>query len=143
MPSTHQPSGAGLWTYRSYSNNPDSNTPCKELELGQADLHIEISKDKEITGRIDGEGWGLELSGIQKDGDPITLFIRGSGKVGGHQWIYDYLCYAIPEMKDGVNQVRALVGAVTRIIPHPNIDGSSPSHPAGVVGSFFAVFRSK
>jgi hypothetical protein len=68
------------------------------------------------------------------------MYVRfqGVGIVSGEKWIYDYEGYLVPDWPNGVDQVPAIVGSVIRTIPH---SGSQPNtvHPAGVVGSFYAV----
>jgi hypothetical protein len=143
MTTTNQYLGTGRWAYRSFKNDPDlshdltqnNNTYC--VEFGQGTLEIVTHADGKLTGTIGGEGWQLELNGSGQLGNPATLWFRGSGTVSGAPWIYDYLCYVVPHIPEGVDQVPALVGSVTRAIPHPN--GSGGINPAGVVASFFAV----
>ncbi|GAA0549682.1 hypothetical protein [Chitinophaga japonensis] len=131
----------GTWAYRSFYNDPKLSTPLDKLELGTAELVIDIGDEGRISGKIGGQGWHLELDGYKDDGNPSTLKFRGKGEVSGHPWIYDYLCYTVPHIEDGKDQVPALVGAVTRVIPHPGSDGTI--HPAGVVGSFYAVLQAR
>lgn len=131
--------GAGSWSYRSYYNYPDLDTPDDKLELATANLAIEISKDDKISGKIYGDGWALELDGYTKNGDARILSFRGKGINDGHEWIYDYFGYVIPYTPEGKDQVEAIVGSVVRVIPHPGGDGSI--HPAGVVASFYAVYN--
>jgi hypothetical protein len=65
---------------------------------------------------------------------------RGSGLVGGENWIYDYLALVVPIWPNSSPNLQrpALIGSVTRVIPH---SGGSPGSvaPAGVVASFYAV----
>jgi hypothetical protein len=49
------------------------------------------------------------------------------------------ICYVVPQIPNGENQIPALVGSVTRAIPHP--DGQGGVSPAGVVCSFYAVLQ--
>lgn len=145
MPNTNTYLGTGSWAYRSFLNDPNlandltykGNTYCPEF--GQGTLTIVTNPDGTLTGTIGGPGWSLDLKGSVTLGNPATLWFRGSGKVSGAPWIYDYLCYIVPAIPEGVNQVPALVGSVTRAIPHPN--GSGGTSPAGVVASFFAVYQ--
>jgi hypothetical protein len=74
-----------------------------------------------------------------QQGNPATLWFQGKGIVSGSLWIYDYLCYVVPQIPNGENQIPALVGSVTRAIPHP--DGQGGVSPAGVVCSFYAVLQ--
>ena len=145
METTNDYLGTGQWAYRSFKNDPNlshdlvqnDNSYC--LEFGQGTLHIVTTADGKLTGTIGGEGWQLKLNGSVQLGNPATLWFRGSGTIGGAPWIYDYLCYVVPHIPEGVGQVPALVGSVTRAIPHP--DGSGGTSPAGVVASFFAVYQ--
>jgi hypothetical protein len=139
MSNTNQKPGAGTWTYRSFINNPDLSVSFDSLEFGRGNLKIEISEQGIISGKIYDTGWELDLNGSIQYGCPATLWFRGSGTVSGAPWIYDYLCYMVPHIPEGVNQVPALTGSVTRAIPHP--DGSGGIAPAGVVCSFYAVLQ--
>lgn len=130
---------SNLYTYRSFINNPDLSVSFDSLEFGRANLQIDIHSNGQITGRIFDTGWELELFGSYQAGSPATLWFQGEGVVTGSLWIYDYLCYSVPTIPNGVNQIPALVGSITRAIPHP--DGSGGTSPAGVVSSFFAVLQ--
>ena len=129
--------GSGLWTYRSLINNPDLAADFNSLEFGRANLLIETTGSGVLSGKIYDTGWELTLKGSVQFGNPATLWFQGSGVVDGSLWIYDYLCYVVPHIPNGVNQVPALVGSITRAIPHPN--GQGGTNPAGVVASFYAV----
>lgn len=131
--------GSGLWTYRSLLNNPDLAATFDSLEFGRGNLEIKTSQDGSLSGKIYDTGWQLDLKGSFQYGNPATLWFQGSGIVSGSLWIYDYLCYVVPQIPNGVKQVPALVGTVTRAIPHPN--GSGGTNPAGVVSSFYAVLQ--
>jgi hypothetical protein len=127
----------GTWTYRSLINDPDLSKSFDSLEFGRANLKLKSSPSGILSGEIGGPGWKLDIMGSIQAGTPATVWFQGSGTVGGAPWIYDYLCYIVPAIPNGINQVRALVGSVTRAIPHP--DGNGGTSPAGVVGSFYAV----
>lgn len=129
-----------LWTYRSLLNNPDLSADFNSLEFGRANLKIDTDDNGLLTGLIYGDDWSLDLKGSIQQGSPSVLWFQGSGIVSGSLWIYDYLCYVVPHIPNGVKQVPALVGSVTRAIPHP--DGSGGTSPAGVVASFYAVLQS-
>jgi hypothetical protein len=128
----------GLWTYRSLLNNPSLSVDFNALEFGRANLLIE-EKNGVLTGKIYGKGWELKLKGSFQNGNPATLWFQGSGVVGGSPWVYEYLCYVVPHIPIGVKQVPALVGSVTRVIPHPGSKGKT--NPAGEVASFYAVLQ--
>lgn len=130
---------SGLWTYRSLLNNPDLSVDFNALEFGRGNLLIETTPDGRLTGKIYDTGWELELKGSIQPGSPATLWFQGSGIVSGSLWIYDYLCYLVPYIPNGIKQVPALTGSVTRAIPHP--DGQGGTSPAGVVCSFYAVLQ--
>jgi len=130
-------SGAGSWAYRSYYNIPLLSPNNQELELGQGELKIEISDEGYISGKIGGPGWSLELNGYMTEGNPVTLQFQGTGTVDNNPWVYAYIGYVVPHIPAGKEQVPAIVGAVTRVIPHPGGDGTI--HRAGEVGSFYAV----
>ena len=129
---------SGLWTYRSLNNNPDLSVNFNDLEFGRGNLLIEVTEGT-LTGKIYGDGWELKLKGSFQNGNPATLWFQSSGIVDGSAWVYDYLCYVVPHIPNGISQVPALVGSVTRNIPHPN--GKGGVSPAGVVASFYAVLQ--
>lgn len=129
----------GTWTYRSLLNNPDLSADFDSLEFGRGNIAIEAAAPGALKGLIYGPGWQLDLKGSIQYGTPTTLWFQGTGIVSGSLWIYDYFCYLLPGIPNGINQVPALVGAVTRNIPHP--DGSGGTSPAGVVCSFYAVLQ--
>lgn len=128
---------SGTWTYRSLLNNPDISASFDSLEFARANLYIEVNDEGVLTGKIYDTGWELQLNGSVQYGSPATLWFQGTGTIGGAPWAYDYLCYVVPHIPNGKEQVPALVGSITRAIPHPN--GSGGTNPAGVVASFYAV----
>jgi hypothetical protein len=136
---THHNLGTGIWTYRSLQNNPDLSVDFNSLEFGRGNLKIATSPNGALTGKIYDTGWELDLKGSFCNGNPTTLWFQGTGIVGGSLWVYDYLCYLAPYIPNGLHQIPALVGTVTRAIPHP--DGQGGTSPAGVVCSFFAVLQ--
>ena len=127
----------GTWTYRSLINDQDLSKNFDLLEFGRANLKLKASPSGTLSGEIGGTGWSLDIMGSIQLGTPATLWFRGSGIVTGSQWVYDYLCYVVPAVPNGMKQVPAMVGCVTRAIPHP--DGQGGTSPAGVVCSFYAV----
>lgn len=128
---------SGTWTYRSLSNNPDLSVDFNTLEFGRANLFIETAANGSLSGKIYDTGWELALKGSIQNGNPATLWFQGTGVVNGSLWVYDYLCYIVPQIPNGNQQISALTGSVTRAIPHP--DGQGGTSPAGVVSSFYAV----
>lgn len=137
MEKLNQNQFSGLWAYRSLINNPALSADFDSLEFGRANLLIEERKPGILTGKIYDTGWKLDLQGSIQEGCPATLWFQGKGIVSGAPWVYDYLCYFVPHIPNGVNQIPALVGSVTRAIPHP--DGNGGTAPAGVVCTFYAV----
>lgn len=136
---TSRKPGTGLWTYRSLLNNPDLSVDFNSLEFGRGNLKIDIAESGALTGKIYDTGWELDLKGSFQFGNPATLWFQGSGMVSGSLWIYDYLCYLVPGIPNGINQIPVMAGSVTRAIPHP--DGQGGTSPAGVVASFYAVLQ--
>lgn len=139
MANTRRNPVSGLWTYRSLLNNSDITVDFDDLEFGRANLRLNATDDGQLTGTIGGDGWELDIQGSFQPGSPGTLWFQGKGIVGGSPWVYDYLCYVVPHIPNGIDQVPALVGSVTRAIPHPN--GQGGTSPAGVVASFYAVLN--
>ena len=127
----------GIWSYRSLLNNPDLATDFDKLEFGRGNIRIDPAPPGQFKGLIYGPGWELELFGSIQEGSPATVWFQGKGTVGGAPWVYDYLGYLVPQIPNGVDQIPAIVGSVTRAIPHPN--GNGGTSPAGVVASFYAV----
>lgn len=127
----------GVWSYRSFNNNPDLTVAFNDLEFGQGNIRVDPSPLDEFTGLIYGSGWQLELYGSASYGNPFTVDFQGKGIIGGAEWIYAYRGYYVPRWPNGVNQRPAMVGSIVRVIPHPG--GSGGLHPAGVVASWYAV----
>jgi hypothetical protein len=69
----------------------------------------------------------------------MEVRFQGKGIVSGAEWIYDYIGWLVPVWpnSDETKQRAAIVGSVTRTIPHPS--GNGGVAPAGVVASFYAV----
>lgn len=133
----------GRWSYRSFYNDPDfhvkdGNADFNAVQLGFATLVIREAGPQVLGGTIGGDGWSLELHGSMSYGSPGQVWFQGQGVVNGSEWIYDYIGWLVPAWPNGVQQRRALVGSVVRAIPHP---GGGGVHPAGVVGSFYAVLQ--
>jgi hypothetical protein len=136
---THHILGTGIWTYRSLQNNPDLSVDFNSLEFGRGNLKITTLPNGTLLGKIYDTGWELDLKGSFCNGNPATLWFQGTGIVSGSLWVYDYLCYIAPHIPNGIHQIPALAGTVTRAIPHP--DGQGGTSPAGVVCSFYAVLQ--
>ena len=133
---------AGNWAYRSLLNNPDLSADFDKLEFGRGTLAIAAESDTLMGGTIGGPGWSLELRGSLAYGSPMQARFQGKGEVGGAPWIYDYVAWLVPAWPASAagQQTDAMVGSVTRTIPHP--DGNGGTSPAGVVASFYAVRQS-
>lgn len=130
---------AGNWTYRSLINDPDLATAFDALEFGRGNLVLDETAPATLGGTIGGPGWSLALRGSFGFGSPMQARFQGKGVVGGEEWIYDYIAWLVPAWPASAEgqQQDALVGSVTRTIPHGNGDGGMA--PAGVVASFYAV----
>lgn len=128
----------GLWTYRSFLNQPALSTPFDALEFGRGNIKIDTAPDGVLVGRIYDTGWSLTLNGSINGGYPGVVRFQGKGVVNGEEWIYDYLGFVVPPWPNGVDQRPAMTGSIVRTIPH---SGSGPRTvaPAGVVCSWIAV----
>lgn len=130
----------GNWSYRSLLNDPDLDTGFDKLEFGRGTLAITQSETGALGGTIGGPGWQLALHGGFGFGSSEPARFRGQGIVGGEEWIYDYFATLVPVWPNSTDNLQrpALIGSVTRVIPH---SGGSPGTvaPAGVVASFYAV----
>jgi len=128
----------GLWTYRSFLNDPSLAAPFAGLEFGRANIHIDEAPAGALVGKLYDTGFSLSLSGSINGGYPSVVRFQGRGVVGGEQWIYDYLGFVVPAWPNGVDQRPAIVGSIVRTIPH---SGGKPGTvaPAGVVCSWIAV----
>jgi hypothetical protein len=127
----------GVWTYRSFLNDPDLSTQFNDLEFGRGNIRIDASPINEFKGLIYGPGWQLTLNGSTNYGNPFSVRFQGKGVVGGEEWIYDYVGYLIRPWPNGVDQRMAMVGSIVRTIPHSS--GTGGVAPAGVVCSWIAV----
>ena len=132
---------AGLWTYRSYLNDPElvGGDPAKALALifGEGVFSFQTPSPHDLTGMLDmGGGYVLDLKGTiaRPHNGPVVLVIKGYGRDATPTagWEYDYHCWPGYHWPDGVDQVASLVGTVVRAKPHNG-------EPAGVVASFIAV----
>jgi hypothetical protein len=131
---------AGVWTYRSFLNDPNLSTPYDTYLFGRGYITVEDSPAGVFKGVIGDTGWSLELNGSINYGYPYVVRFQGKGVVGGEEWIYDYLGFLIPAWPNGVNQVPAMVGAIVRTIPHSG-GGAGTVAPAGVTASWIAVWK--
>jgi hypothetical protein len=129
----------GSWTYRSLLNDPDVNQDFDKLEFGRGTIVIEEAAAELLQGTIGGPGWSLALHGSRAYGSPMQVRFQGKGLVGGELWVYDYIGWLVPVWpnSDSTLQRAAIVGSVTRTVPHSSSGGGTA--PAGVVASFYAV----
>jgi len=127
----------GKWIYRSFLNDPDISKSFDDIRLGAGTIVIAQAPLQILKGTIGGQGWSLTLAGSREYGSPMHARFQGTGVNNGEKWIYDYDGYLVPHWPHGVDQRPAIVGSVIRTVPHSGSDGTV--HPAGVVGSFFAV----
>jgi hypothetical protein len=129
----------GEWTYRSLLNNPDDTISFNDLEFAVARMKLQVTDNAIITGVLDmGDSGNLTMSGkiIYTDEHVSSFELQGTGVAGTGTagWIYNYSGFIVPQWKQGVNQIDALVGSVVRSVDH----GQSK---AGVVASFYMVRR--
>ena len=137
----------GTWSYRSFYNDPDlsKDSDINPLLLGDGTLTITSPAPATLGGTIGGSlgkgkgNWLLNLRGSIGYGSPGQVRFQGVGTVGAEEWIYDYIGWLVPVWpnRNDTLQRAAIVGSVVRTIPHTGSDGTV--HPAGVVGSFYAV----
>lgn len=134
----------GTWAYRSLYNDPDLKKSFDALQLGYGLLVIENAPEMKLTGTIgntpdDTFKWSLNLRGSRGYGSPAQVRFQGKGVVNGTEWIYDYIGWLVPVWPTSTDVLdrTAIVGSVTRTIPHPSSSGGIS--PAGVVASFYAV----
>jgi hypothetical protein len=141
----------GKWSYRSFLNDPNLAIPpdgkdpnIQPLLLGFGTLDIAEAAPELLVGTIGGGGWSLDLHGSRSYGSPAQVRFQGKGIVRGAEWIYDYIGWLVPvwPSSDQSLQVPAIVGSVTRTIPHPTGKDDKAIAPAGVVASFYAVRQS-
>lgn len=137
----------GSWSYRSFLNDPaqfldETDEKARlaklgKLVFGNGTIEIEEAAPDILKGTIGGSGWSLCLTGSRSYGNPMEIRFRGTGVVDGHEWIYAYVGYLVPAWPEGVQQRRAMVGSIVRVISHPSSGGGTS--PAGVVASWYAV----
>jgi hypothetical protein len=130
----------GKWTYRSLLNDPDAATSFDKLQFGLGTIEIKDAPPALLVGTIGGDGWSLVSHGSRSYGSPAQVRFQGKGLVGGEEWIYDYIGWLVPVWPNSTNLLQrpAIVGSVTRTIPHSSSGGGTA--PAGVVASFYAVW---
>lgn len=129
----------GRWVYRSLLNDPRISTDFDDLEFGRAVIEIVESPMQTLRGTIGGSGWELKLYGAREYGSPMQARFEGRGLVGGETWVYDYICWLVPNwpLSNPRLQRPALVGSVVRSVAHAASGGGTA--PPGVTASFYAV----
>jgi hypothetical protein len=128
---------SGLWTYRSFLNDPKLLYPTApptlpELILQEALVELGTPTSTTLQGGIDWLGRGdfvLDLRGWnQPVGDEPSKFgIVGTGRPGTNTegMEYHYEGHLTPKWPNGINQVPALVGSLIRGKPNPESPGRS------------------
>ena len=122
---------AGSWSYRSLLRDPDLSKEFNELRFGAGTLNIQVNKTGEVTGRLGGEGWSLNISGALTEGE---IKFQGRGVIGGEEWVYDYLGYMSPKWPNGIDEIPAIIGTIVRTVDHSNGQAK-----AGLVATWYAV----
>lgn len=138
----------GKWSYRGFLNDPDLAIPkdgkdpdVNPLLFGYGTLVIAETSPELLTGTIGGASWSLKLHGSRAYGSPAQVRFQGKGIVSGAEWVYDYIGWLVPVWPSSTETLQrpAIVGSVTRTIPHPTGKDGKAIAPAGVVASFYAV----
>jgi hypothetical protein len=137
----------GTWIYRSFRNDPNKVKDLNTLLVGEAEVTFEAYAEAgQVRGQMafrsdppDKNDARLELFGSVQNGNPFSIHILDTGVPGteAEGWLYEQVGYYIPAWPSGIDQRPAIVGMVTRRVPH----GDPKVHPAGFVGSFIAVKR--
>jgi len=126
----------GTWTYRSFYNDPEFVDTFDKIALAQAELVLREAGPDWLAGKLGGEGWSLEMTGISElVGGRWQLRMRATGARDSstYGWIYDYVGALAFEWPGADRQVPAIVGTVTRTVFH------EPRRRAGESFSFVAV----
>ena len=118
----------GVWTYRSFINNPqpvDGNADAAlDLIFGEGELTVETASDGRFKAALSFGGDAImDLDGEIVPGSrgaPDTISARGAGRPGSgiEDFHYDYIFYPAPTWPNGVDQRPALVGTVMRAADH-------------------------
>lgn len=124
----------GTWSYRSFHNNPDLSVPFNQLRFGTGALELAQPSFDTLTGSLGGTGWNLNPKGWVTYGTPTTIRFQGKGRIGGEEWVYDYMDFLSPNWPNGDGQRPAIVGTIVRTAAHSNGQAK-----AGYVASWIAV----
>ena len=140
MPPSPPPNPAvGVWTYRSFRNNPDIEKEFNDLEFGRGELTIDELEAGQFEGRLSfGDTYQFRLRGTADlHSFPASIRFQGIGDTTDSKGqVYDYLGFFVPMWSNGENQRPAIVGTTVRTVAH-NGDRAK----AGVVGTFIALKR--
>src|SRR3954464_6829717 len=104
----------GVWTYRSFFNNPEQIDDFNKLKFGQGEMVFEAASDPgTLRGQLafrssppKREDPRLTLVGSMQAGTPFTVSFQGRGVKGtsADGWVYDYVGYFIPKWPNGTDQ---------------------------------------
>lgn len=118
----------GVWTYRSFINNPtqvDGNPQAAlKLIFGEGELTIEKASDGVFKAALSfGDPAIMDLQGTIERVNPdvpFVIFAQGAGRPGSgiEDYHYDYAFYTAYTWPNGIDQVPALVGTVVRAADH-------------------------
>lgn len=126
----------GVWSYRSFVNNPDLERDFNDLELGRGELTIEHFAPGLFIGQLSfGETYQFQLRGVVDMTPPCSVRFTGLGDTRDSKGqVYDYVGFFIPTWSNGVDQRPALVGSTVRTVAH-----NGERAKAGMVGTFIAL----
>ncbi|PNK24696.1 hypothetical protein CBR59_24325 [Bacillus thuringiensis] len=132
---------SGKWIYRSFHNKTDrvNYDPQKAVKLlfGEGELAFVSQESNRWSATLNGEGWGMDLTGFIEDRGLVDgLILHGTG-VGRDNtstagWVYEYRGLVLSQWPAGVDEIPSMVGSVIRTVRHG-------SEAAGKVASFIAV----
>jgi hypothetical protein len=134
---------AGVYTYRSFLNQPQPAPDFNTIRFAEAELSISVAEDGTVTGTLAfpadpnaSDREFMDMKGSATAGTPPKLELEGIGRpgTGTAQFDYKYSVYPAPTFPEAVNQRPCLVGTTMRAKPH---DGA----PAGATASIIAVRR--
>jgi hypothetical protein len=126
----------GNWIYRSFHNITTDPQQLTDLLLWQATLILTEDGPNLVKGRLSSGNYALDIRGaVSIESDEKSIFMRATGIEGSPTagWIYDYSGFLAPNWPEGDHQRPAIVGTVTRTVPH------APNRSAGSSYSFVAV----
>src|SRR5262249_50302012 len=126
----------GAWTYRSYINDPDPNTPFNDLQFAAADLTFEKPGFGQLKGRLRFGQDFLKLNGTIAYGNPFTVRFQGASATPrtieqGQPWVYDYLGYLAPAWPNGTDQRPAILALLCVRYHTPKAGQKPASLPPG------------